>query len=632
MSKTSRSDTHLPRLSRTASVASDVSHGGSSSNSQRPKHKDRKRSGERVQILSEDGKNPGQVIDTSEDGWESGEGEDDKATGAAKANVETRDIRRTVSDSHAHKTNPATHMALVGSPLGMSNHHGPDHHHPMSTQRMKGFAGTVQTPASDPEMEAQAHHNEAQPHWNDPTHIMPAHQIRHQKSARSLHALAGNAIDGPSSLHAMSTTSGEKTPKPGSVVMSGPGKNVSRDSRPPPQAQRMRYTDESGLPPPKDPSLSPSFPFPKVKSPPAKTQQPTPPASADSDAHHRVPSGPPAPVQTRSRLASGTEHPRLRHRRSNSSLRSLRSIQSLRAPPHLLNSPTGYRTGLPTTSTSRGGSAFNSPSKGENRGLRMHHPPLAPPVVYREVASGKGWDIPEDAHYSLETPRGSSALDRKSSFSSQRSLQGILSQSTSRNKAQVSPSPSTGSPGPTLNGHLQSSRRRTALEVASAASKMPTTNDPALYHHSLGYPSTSAETAHLISRFLPPRKVRRPHWEITAENMDGHSGVGLSRGDYRDAHESLVRMMKDMGMPHHATGRRSMSRALSSSLLGSTTPGTTTGTNTPDDGGSAIGLVRGRNGMMVVMANAGGWGGKSPFELSVERCLAQRPARAAIGV
>jgi hypothetical protein len=142
---------------------------------------------------------------------------------------------------------------------------------------------------------------------------------------------------------------------------------------------------------------------------------------------------------------------------------------------------------------------------------------------------------------------------------------------------------------------------------------MHTTSDPVEYHHSLGYPSTSAETAHLISRFLPLKKDRIMPWEVTNENMDTHSGLGLSRGPYRDAHESLIRMMKDatVSVP---TGRRTVSRSLSYQTLSG------------DDNSQQVGTLKGRNGTLAV--SKGGWQGKTPFELSVERCIAQRPQRA----
>jgi hypothetical protein len=43
-----------------------------------------------------------------------------------------------------------------------------------------------------------------------------------------------------------------------------------------------------------------------------------------------------------------------------------------------------------------------------------------------------------------------------------------------------------------------------------------------------------------------------------------------------------------------------------------------------------MGLLRGKNGPMVV--SKGGWKGKTPFELRVERVMAQRPQRGLSGM
>ena len=42
-----------------------------------------------------------------------------------------------------------------------------------------------------------------------------------------------------------------------------------------------------------------------------------------------------------------------------------------------------------------------------------------------------------------------------------------------------------------------------------------------------------------------------------------------------------------------------------------------------------VGMVKGSKGLMV---SRGGWEGKSPFLLSVDRCLAQKPQRAIQGI
>jgi hypothetical protein len=161
-------------------------------------------------------------------------------------------------------------------------------------------------------------------------------------------------------------------------------------------------------------------------------------------------------------------------------------------------------------------------------------------------------------------------------------------------------------------------RRPTAMEAASAASRLHTTNNPALYHQSLGYSTASAETAHLISRFLPPKKSTKPSWIITPEMMqDGQPHIGITEGDYRDAHDSLLRQMREMGTGSSSSmaggvGSRKSGNRITSSLL-----------SVGQGSHSAVGMIKSRNGPLDV--TRGGWRGKSPFELSVERCLAQRP-------
>lgn len=573
LTKASRSDTHLPRLSRTTSMTSNSSEAASHS---RPQAKTRrKRSGESVQVLSEDGAG-GEVIESEEDGWESGDGEavtQDNGKKKSSKNSGAVPLRRTASDSQANTARPSpintTHaenksaVSPIGLPLGT--------HHASHTTRTTGFAGSVHAP--DPQVAAQTSGGEFSHHYNDPTHIMPAHQIQHQKSARSLASLAHP------------DENGAKQVKNG----------LGGDGKPPypkelPKHMRQRSTDGSGLPDVKLTS-SPSFPFPRLAS--GSQASPTT-ATAPS------PSGTqPSP---RRREASGRHS--LRHKTSNS---SLRSMQSLRAPPHPLNSPTGYRSVM--LPSSRPGSNANSPQKGK-RGPSMHHPPIAPPVVYREIAVGTGWDIPENEELEItRLPQQALGETRKPSFSSVRSLQGALGRPQS--------SPSQTQTSATLPP--QPTRRKTALEVASAASKLSTTSDPVVYHHSLGFPSTSAETAHLISRFLPSKKIIRPAWEISiTERNEGSNRTGLPNGEYREAHESLIRSMKSLGVEE--IGSRSSHR------LGSRKPSSSIGLM----GGEEVGMVKGRNGPMVVAR--GGWRGRTPFELSVERCLAQRPRGAAAGV
>lgn len=243
----------------------------------------------------------------------------------------------------------------------------------------------------------------------------------------------------------------------------------------------------------------------------------------------------------------------------------------------------------------------------------MHQPPIAPPVIYREIAQGHGYDEPEGE---ITPVQPQSQMARKSSVSSQHNLRAIFAPTSGR--AEVKPSSTRSSMGPP--GH----RRKTATEVAAAAARLHTTNDPALYHQSLGYPSSSAETAHLISRFLPPKKVTRPSWEITAEQVrEGRAGstVGLTDGDYREAHESLVRTMRELGV---SQGSRRISRNVSHhSLLGGGGMSSSLGGGAGVDEG--LGTLQGRSGTLLV--SKGGWGGKTPFELGLERVMAQRPQR-----
>jgi hypothetical protein len=100
--------------------------------------------------------------------------------------------------------------------------------------------------------------------------------------------------------------------------------------------------------------------------------------------------------------------------------------------------------------------------------------------------------------------------------------------------------------------------------------------------------------------------------------------------------------MREMGLGVTATSgtRRSASRTYSyQNLLGAGTSSAGAGpssgvvvtnsngvTGQGQEDSLGVGLVKGRNGPMVVAR--GGWKGKSPFELSVERCMAQRPQRA----
>lgn len=625
--KSSRSDTHLPRLSRQVSNTSDASRTSHTSRTRerpRPRQNSRKQSGESVEI-DDEGHEAG-VVDEDEEGWESGE--EANGSGGKGKNRQPADdpmsaaMRRTVSDTAATTASPhvepervADDSAIVDSPtpLPVDKRAPPSH----ITHLTRGFAGSVHTP--DPAAQTPAHT------LNDPTHIMPAHQIKHQASARSLHALA--TIEGDtsrksssrrlSSVRAESPLSATRTDSSRSAGEIAPGLRSASGTTGLPDTQVAKAKEA------KEPkATSPSFPFPKVSPSQPLSSQPisTSPETAPPRAAEQADTAEAASNAPRSRQVSG-RHPVIRHRPSNS---SIRSVQSLRAPPHPLNSPTGYRTGIASTTAT----TMASPMK-DKRGPSMHHPPIAPPVVYPEVAQGQGYLPESDEAVPILAAAAPSEvvgngpapkMPRTSSFSSARSLKGIFG--PTRNDA-ASSAGSSQPPTP--------ARRKTALELASAASRLHSTNDPVQYHQSLGHSSTVAETAHLISRFLPPKKIRRPSWEIHSQlTPEGYLNVGLQNGDYREAHESLIRTMKTLGVdtPSGVGSRRAMSRSVShgygyghgTGLLG-------LGSGSGEEN---MGLLRGKNGPLVV--SRGGWRGKTPFELSVERVMAQRPQRGLSGM
>ena len=374
---------------------------------------------------------------------------------------------------------------------------------------------------------------------------------------------------------------------------------------------RTRSTEGSGLPPDAEQrqkiETSPSFPFPRLG------EHPTGESS-----------------QMANRSASGMA-PRLRQRSSNT---SLRSTASYRAPPHPLNTQPQPRT----ANHSRAGSTAVSPDEYDIR-RSMHHPPIAPPVINTESAEGHTWDLPEDR----ETSRSSSSMgppggirppplvSRRDSTTSQRSLRAIFQPTSSRAQASTSMGPSTSSSGQqardSLNGHAGTgpTRRMTAIEAAAAASRLSTTNNAALYHQSLGYSPSASETAHLISRFLPAKKSTKPPWNITPEMVqDGQPHLGLTDGDYREAHDSLIRQMRELGSV--SSSRRQDRRVSKPPMGGLGVPAVVR--NGVE--GSSMGTIKTRNGPLNV-SRGGGWGGKTPFELGVERCLAQRPKSAAWG-
>lgn len=280
------------------------------------------------------------------------------------------------------------------------------------------------------------------------------------------------------------------------------------------------------------------------------------------------------------------------------SVSSLRSIQSLRAPPHPLNSPTG-RSGF-----------LDSPKS--KRVASLHYPPAAPAVVNCETVEGQGWD--EDPSLAttsasasspaLAKPAPATRPERVGSFSSVRSLKSVLG-------VQAPP------PRPTHDSRPGPTRRQTAAQAAAAASRLNTTSDPVAYHQSLGFSQATAETAHLLSRFLPQKKGHRPRWAISArEAMAVHEAiangeepeirVGLTDGQYRDAHESLVNTLRELGKTRKGPRRgNTVSKSYSyQALLG------------------GVGAEELQINSNVPRRRASG---QTPFEMSVNRCLAQRP-------
>ncbi|KAK4684898.1 hypothetical protein P7C73_g5259, partial [Tremellales sp. Uapishka_1] len=474
IAKASRSESHLPRLSRTTSMTSTTSHTSATSAGPRKSRSGptnrRKPSKESVTVLSGDNEE-----EAEEEGWESGE-DVERSKGNETANTAVP-LRRAISDNTAGP--------LVDSPLTFpSSHHQAQAH----TLKTTGFEG----PNQNPELKRI----ESDPRFFDSGHVRPAFQVAHQQSVLSMAAAASSASgSGRDSL----SPRVEKKKSTSPIVP-------------------LRSTSGSGLPStvvenPTD--GSPSYPFPAVELPKQST------STSPTDETRPLPKSEPEPdlpSQPRSRVTSAAQT--LRHRASNSSFRSIRSIQSLRAPPHPLNSPTGMRTGALPLSSTHTRSTFASPSKdARKRVSSLHYPPVAPAVVYKEVVGGQRWND-EDGDTDLDGPVA------KLSIGSQPRL-------------------------PNGPSHPSYSRRQTAQEAASAVSKYNTTTDATLYHHSLGYPSTSAETSYLISRFLPAKRSKTYLWEINdavevedAQKLDGHAK--LARGAYRDAHESLLRTMKEV--------------------------------------------------------------------------------------
>lgn len=578
-------------------------------------------------------------------------------------------MRRTRSDTHAAPVK----QSRSGLNLAETETRPP----PMVTRKTTGFAGPTQVP--DPAIATPSHA------LNDPTHIMPAHQIKHQQSARSLHALQAMQADadgkglgrrsdagrrsmtGLSRTNSSASVNGKEEMKEVKRVESGlsmtktagdtppiarPSQSADQDVPQTPAEPNDPSDLRKGSEPRPEPSGSPSYPFPRLLSEgdgaqtalsasPSTIKPPTPPI------HHQQRDQTNPRSRQISTASTNNGQRTLRHRYSNS---SIRSIQSLRAPPHPLNSPTGYRTGIHPSA-----SAHTSPMKA--KGPSMHHPPIAPPVINRDKAEGMRWTgtgIPEDAEMTRMSPasrrtatngtaesvkaRGT-AQGRTSSFSSIRSITNLLGSSslgqpTSSNSTVADPpSSSTSRPGP--------NRRPTAFEATAKAARLRSTADPAAYHASLGFPSSTADTAHLISRFLPPPKTSRPVWEIPADAArEGFVGIGLTNGDYRESHEALVRTMMTMGVERGGRVGSFRGSSIIASAGGDGTMTSRQGGNMSRQGQGmsvssidevvGVGMVKGSKGGLVV--SRGGWEGRSPFLLSVDRCLAQKPHRAIQGI
>ncbi|WWC94163.1 hypothetical protein V866_001002 [Kwoniella sp. B9012] len=636
--KNSRSDTHLPRLSRTTSITSTTSHdshGTTTSKSTRPKARrgSTRRSEESVQVLKENGED-GDEVDEAEEGWESGEDQleispEKSKKGRARtketqAQTASSNMRRTVSDTSAEPQQQQQRQTVshgkrvLNGDLRESPIEAP--HPPALTQRTTGFAGAIQPP--DPQVAAELP-------VQDPHPIVTPHPIRRNTSAKSL--------VGPISMEPTTSSDSRRYPSSDREGGRGASKDRAKSARPE-VSSRLRSTEGSGLSQANDAeaiSTSPSYPFPQMPSSNAQEPDHTEAQQGQPESQRqRNASQPQSQPQgwTRSRQTS-QQHPQLRHRYSNS---SLRSIQSLRAPPHPLNSPTGYRTHA-TTATSRPGSMFGSPTKDDKRQRvpSMHQPPVPQPQISYEMAKGQGWDgpIPEES-----TPRSgkiqnqgqSQSHSRKDSISSQKSIRSIFAPLATPTTATLSsPARSTSGTG---------GRRKTALEAASLASRMPSTTDPTLYHNSLGH-ANIPETVYLISRFLPnTKKATRPKWEMNMRDPDiqqdlseGKLKVGLTNGDYRESHESLVKTLKELGKDGDSSlqnrnvtgggggiGRPgTMNRSYSSSAF-------PLGVGPGGLGGDGVdGLsMRLKDGLTI---KKGSFAGKTPFELSVQRCLAQRP-------
>ncbi len=93
-------------------------------------------------------------------------------------------------------------------------------------------------------------------------------------------------------------------------------------------------------------------------------------------------------------------------------------------------------------------------------------------------------------------------------------------------------------------------RRKTALETISAASKC--SPHRTLWHITPRLDIRQPRGRDGASHFpiLAPEEVKRPVWEVSSTvTPEGELCIGLTNGDYREAHESLIRTMRTLGGP-----------------------------------------------------------------------------------
>ncbi|WOO76568.1 uncharacterized protein LOC62_01G000195 [Vanrija pseudolonga] len=569
--KSSRSDTHLPRLSRTASQVSVVSSGGSGSGPGKkrkdvPLHVDRRKGS--VEVIAGDGAGAQQPDDEE---WESG-GEEASAPSAG--------------------ITPAAAVLAAA--------------HPQAAQGQQQQQQVVQEPralplrraASDRPLQNSIAFTESPIEALSPRTTLRATGFPSASSDRSL-------VDDQVTF-ATTRGGGAAAPQPQQHPAAAPPAPAP-DSQP---GSARPASTSTAADTPEEPV--PGFPFPTMAENTGSPADAAPPAPEQP--RQRVVSQPPAPLR---RLASHS---------------SLRSATSLRAP-HPLNSPTGGRNGF--------AGVFGTTPSRQHRVASLHYPPAAPAVVYREHVEGQMEDyVPETpASMVLDLPELNDppARPRVGSFSSMRSLKDILGQVVGSPAPPASPSAqSTYSVGRPASRRVATTgsnpRRPTAMSVAAKVSRLKTTSNPVEYHQSLGFSSATAETAHLLSRFLPPKKPRRPRWAMTVREAhaahqaaaDGEEPrVGLTDGQYRAAHESLVTTLQELGGTKRTSARRpstgagSLPRGYSYHSLLSAVDELAIGSHPAPE---STAPTAGPAGLIPAKAGLG----RSPFELSAARVLAQR--------